>query len=243
MMPSIDAFEPKSTEALRHWYTDKLHKKIFLVGPQLSVSPTSQSPPPPLPAEHPFTKIFTFLDSQPPKSVILISFGTVFYPFTHPNQVEVLLKTLLETNTPFIFSRAAMGYAAAPLSKETESAIAENPDIAMIADFVPQQEVLAHPSLGAMLTHGGAGSTFEIIMYGVVGIFWPFAADQPVHAVYLTENVSIHCPPTRLRSEAQQDQSLPSSAARRCLRIGPSKSQDLPRSVIDNLLTSILSCL
>ncbi|KAG8975328.1 hypothetical protein FRC05_005887 [Tulasnella sp. 425] len=133
MMPGIDAFEPKSTEALRHWYTDKLHKKFFLV--------------------------------------------------------EVLLKTLLETKTPFIFSRAAMGYAAAPLSKETESAIAENPDIAMIADFVPQQEVLAHPNLGAMLTHGGAGSTFEIIMYGVIGIFWPFAADQPVHAAYLTENL------------------------------------------------------
>ncbi|KAG9045077.1 hypothetical protein FS837_007066 [Tulasnella sp. UAMH 9824] len=189
IMPSIDAFEPKSTEALQRWYTDELHKRFFLVGPQLSVSPTSPAPPPPLPADHPFTKIFTFLSSQHPKSVVLISFGTVFYPFTHPNQVEVLLRTLLETKTPFIFSRASMGYAAAPLSKELEAAIAASPETAIIADFVPQQEVLAHPSLGAMLTHGGAGSTFEIIMYGVVGIFWPFAADQPVHAAYLTENL------------------------------------------------------
>ncbi|KAG8927744.1 hypothetical protein FRC01_006990 [Tulasnella sp. 417] len=177
IMPSIDAFEPKSTQALQRWYTDELHKRFFLVGPQLSVSPTSTTPPPPLPAEHPFSKVFTFLNSQPVKSVVLISFGTVFYPFTHPNQVEVLLKTLLETKTPFIFSRASMGYAAAPLSKELEDAVAASPETALIADFC------------AMLTHGGAGSTFEIIMYGVVGIFWPFAADQPVHAAYLTENL------------------------------------------------------
>lgn len=98
-----------------------------------------------------------------------------------------MLKVFLETNTPFIFSRAAAMYA--PIPEDLEKVITETQN-AMIVDFAPQQEILAHPSVGAMVTHGGANSTFEIIMAGVVGVFWPFAADQPVHAAYLTENVS-----------------------------------------------------
>lgn len=153
--------------------------------------------------------IFDFLNAQSPKSVILISFGTFFYPvlvgaaplllgevrstksmaFQTPHYVTTLLKVLLKTSTPFIISRASQAFSAASLPQEVEEEMKER-KLGLIVDFIPQQEVLAHPNMGAFVTHGGASSMWESIMAGVIGIYWPMVADQPMHAAYLTTKVS-----------------------------------------------------
>lgn len=94
-----------------------------------------------------------------------------------------MFKTLLNTRTPFIASRAAALYQ--PISAETEEAAASS-GLGLFVASVPQREILGHPNLAAFLTRGGAGSTFESILAGAINIFWPFAADQPIHAAYMS---------------------------------------------------------
>ncbi|KAG8840548.1 hypothetical protein FRB96_009063 [Tulasnella sp. 330] len=43
--------------------------------------------------------------------------------------------------------------------------------------------------MGAFLTHGGVNSMYESICAGVVNIFWPQSADQPLHAAYMSQIV------------------------------------------------------
>lgn len=183
---STRSLEPQSTKEAVDLYERKLGKKVFFVGPGSRTTTTASSIL--RAALKPFKPIFDFLDAQKPKSVILISFGTLFFP-SQEWQLETVLKCLIDTQTPFIFSRAPR--LCRPFDDELEKAIAES-GLGMVVDFVPQQAVLEHPSLGAFLAHGGFNSLFESIMAGVLNIYWPFVADQPVHAAIMSQKVRIN---------------------------------------------------
>ncbi|KAG8854670.1 hypothetical protein FRB96_007355 [Tulasnella sp. 330] len=185
---TTSSFQPNGLTALREWYEGKIGKRLFVVGPPVPQSVISssqgqyQAPGAAAPSS-PFHPIFAFLNRQPPKSVMLISFGTVFYP-TQPWQVEAMYRTLLDTRTQFIASKMSAMFQ--PLSSELEDAIKKS-GIGMIADFVPQREVLGHPSIGSFLTHGGSNSMWESIFAGVVNVFWPIIGDQVDHAAYMSQ--------------------------------------------------------
>ncbi|KAG9007968.1 hypothetical protein FRB94_008292 [Tulasnella sp. JGI-2019a] len=182
---STSTFDSKSTQVLRRWWEKKLGKMLLFAGPQISrsqgrvVSASSSAP-------DSFSHIFAFLDAQPAKSVMLISFGTIFYPSEKPWMIETVVKTLLNTRTPFILSRAAIR--TIPFSPELEKVLVES-DLALVADYVPNREALEHPSMGTFLTHGGVNSLWEGILAGVLSIFWPFMVDQPTHAAYMSESL------------------------------------------------------
>ncbi|KAG8995280.1 hypothetical protein FRB93_001174 [Tulasnella sp. JGI-2019a] len=174
-------FEPGSMKLLRKWYEGELGKKLFNFGPLVPFSAAPYKAPF-LAAQGPFQPVFNFLDSRPPKSVMLVSFGSVFFP-AHPWQLETIFKTLLETRTPFISSRASAMFQ--PLDPELEKTIEES-GLGLTVDYVPQREILRHPSMGSFLTHGDNNSMFESIGAGVLNVFWPFDADQPVHSAYMS---------------------------------------------------------
>jgi len=181
-------FQPKNAQFMDKWYEGELNKKVFYLGPQAPVpSSPYKAPLNATDASNPFAPIFAFLDAQAPKSTILISFGTLFYPYDHAWRIETIVRTLLETKTPFILSRAARMFT--PFSPEIEKALEEHRDAGLVADFVPQRQILGHPNLGAFLTHGGINSMNESIVADVPNIFWPFTGDQPLHAVYMTESL------------------------------------------------------
>lgn len=56
-----------------------------------------------------------------------------------------------------------------------------------IIKWAPQQEVLAHPAVGAFWTHNGWNSTVESICEGVPMICMPCFSDQTVNAKYVTD--------------------------------------------------------
>ncbi|KAG8868666.1 hypothetical protein FRB97_002093 [Tulasnella sp. 331] len=155
-------FEPESTKVLQDWYEGELGKKVFNFGPLVPFSAAPYKAPP-VAAPGPFKPIYDCLGSNSAKSI------------------------LLETRTPFITSRAPIMYQ--PPNPELEKTIKES-GVGLIVDYVPQRDILAHPSLGSFLSHSGNNSLFESIAAGVLNVFWPFAADQPIDAAYMTEVVS-----------------------------------------------------
>ena len=196
IIESVDEFEPETIAAAREWYEGILGKKIILVGPQLPDYFFADEPTTALKKSSTSTKISDVIEfmnkahrTHGPKSVLYISFGTLFYPFLFPSHINTLINTLLETGTPFVFSRAPMTYA--PIPSELENKTQES-GLGLLVDWVPQQELLAHPALMAFLTHGGANSMFESLTLGVVNVIWPFMADQPQHAAFLEQKVSLY---------------------------------------------------
>ncbi|KAJ6575655.1 hypothetical protein DFH09DRAFT_1031821 [Mycena vulgaris] len=182
--PTATCLEPIGVPYCRELYR-KLGQEIFTVGPQAHELCWSDAPPvPPTNA-----LIRSFLENAVgqygAKSVLYISFGSLFFPIVTPQLVEALVNTLLhlEKHFPFIF---ALGGKMASLPKafiETVNASGKG----LICDFwVEQRAILQHAALGWFLTHGGFNSVSESLSQGIPLIVWPTTAEQPINAALLS---------------------------------------------------------
>ncbi|KIM47087.1 glycosyltransferase family 1 protein [Hebeloma cylindrosporum] len=120
-------------------------------------------------------------DKYGKRSVVFISFGTIFWPMT-PEYVDELIQVLIEKVVPFIFCNAS------PFAKLPEE-IANNiksSGLGFLTTWAPQQDVLNHSATGWFLTHGGNGGVTESLGSGVPLICWPFDGDQPTTSAHLS---------------------------------------------------------
>ncbi|VVA25390.1 PREDICTED: 7-deoxyloganetic [Prunus dulcis] len=116
----------------------------------------------------------TWLDSQPSKSVIYVSFGTLVH-LTRAQVIEFWYG-LVNSGNPFLWvMRSDITSGDHQIPAELEQGTKER---GYIVDWVSQEEVLAHKSVGGFLTHSGWNSTLESIVAGLPMICWPNLGDQ-----------------------------------------------------------------
>ncbi|CAL5343596.1 unnamed protein product [Camellia sinensis] len=128
----------------------------------------------------------TWLDEQPPKSVVYVSFGSL---------VTITEEQLVEFWVGLVNSGKRFLWVIRPDSmagKEWESQIPtelreEAKKRGYIVGWAPQEEVLGHPSVGAFLTHSGWNSTLESVFEGVPMICWPYFVDQQINSRFVGE--------------------------------------------------------
>lgn len=120
----------------------------------------------------------TWLDSQPLRSVVYVSFGSMTV-LTKDQLIEFWFG-LVNSQRPFL-------WVIRPNSVNTESDIPvelleATKKRGYMVGWAPQEEVLSHPAIGGFLTHSGWNSTLECLYEGVPMICWPFYADQQVNS-------------------------------------------------------------
>ncbi|KAI7739748.1 hypothetical protein M8C21_000514 [Ambrosia artemisiifolia] len=130
--------------------------------------------------------IISWLDTQPPKSVIYTSFGSVAR-ITDVEFQEVA-HSLANMSSPFLWVvRPGMVHGSEWIESLPEKFIERVGDRGRVVKWCPQQEVLAHPATGCFWTHNGWNSTLESICEGVPMICSPCFADQPIVARYVSD--------------------------------------------------------
>lgn len=130
----------------------------------------------------------TWLDAQPQRSVIYVSFGSI----TSLKREELLeiWHGLVKSKQRFLWvMRPDMvlgkeGSSENKVQLELEEGTKER---GFIVGWAPQEEVLAHKAIGGFLTHSGWNSTLEAVVAGVPMICWPYFADQQINSRFVSE--------------------------------------------------------
>ena len=130
--------------------------------------------------------ILSWLDNQPPKSTIYVSFGSV----AHISELEFreVAYALANIGLPFLWVvRPGIVRGSNWIEALPEKFLERVGDMGRIVKWSPQQEVLAHPATGCFWTHNGWNSTLESICEGVPMICSPCFVDQPTNARYVSD--------------------------------------------------------
>lgn len=127
------------------------------------------------------TGCLEWLDTKAPNSVVLVNFGSITV-MSSDHLVEFAWG-LANSNQTFL-------WVIRPDLVSGESAILPPEFVSategrgLMVEWVPQEEVLSHPAVGAFLTHNGWNSTLESVAAGVPMICWPFFAEQQTNCRY-----------------------------------------------------------
>ncbi|RWR89931.1 UDP-glucosyl transferase 85A2 [Cinnamomum micranthum f. kanehirae] len=121
------------------------------------------------------TECLEWLDTKEPGSVVYVNFGSI--TVMTPQQLSEFAWGLANSNHPFL-------WVIRPDLVTGDSAMLPDGFVEMtqgrglLASWCPQEDVLAHTSVGGFLTHCGWNSTLESVCAGVPMICWPFFAEQ-----------------------------------------------------------------
>ncbi|PRQ48629.1 putative 7-deoxyloganetin glucosyltransferase [Rosa chinensis] len=128
------------------------------------------------------TKCLEWLDKQKPDSVVYVNYGSVTMMTDQHLKEFAWGLANSEHHFLWIVRPDVVKGDSVLLSEEF---FEEIKDRGYIASWCPQEQVLAHPSVGVFLTHCGWNSTIESISEGVPVICWPFFAEQQTNCRFL----------------------------------------------------------
>lgn len=126
-----------------------------------------------------------WLDKKSPKSVLYASFGSL--AILTSDQLIEFWYGLVNSGKPFLWVvREDLVLNHIGDENKVPSELEEGTkERGYIIEWAPQEDVLAHPAIGAFMTHNGWNSTLESIVEGVPMISWPFYADQQTNSRFV----------------------------------------------------------
>ncbi|KAK4267878.1 hypothetical protein QN277_024603 [Acacia crassicarpa] len=170
------------------------HPPVYLVGPIISQTGLMNEKDRP--------ECMTWLDKQPPRSVLYVSFGSG--GTLSQEQLNELALGLELSGHKFLWVLRAPS-SVANASYHSASSSNENPKEFLpkgflektkdqgfiVPSWAPQIQILSHNSVGGFLSHCGWNSTLESVMHGVPLITWPLFAEQKLNAVILNDALKV----------------------------------------------------
>ncbi|KAL3732312.1 hypothetical protein ACJRO7_029047 [Eucalyptus globulus] len=182
---TFDGLEHSDLASLREVFS----VPFFPIGPSHKFCVTSPSSS----SQEEDRKCISWLDKQPPKSVIYVSFGSLA-AVSEAEMLEIALG-LADSEQPFLWV-VRPGSVRDPewLEKSPSHFLWALEGRGKIVKWAPQKEVLAHPAVGAFWTHSGWNSTLESISEGVPMLCMPRFSDQGVNARYVSDvwRIGVH---------------------------------------------------
>ncbi|CAK9135695.1 unnamed protein product [Ilex paraguariensis] len=128
----------------------------------------------------------TWLDSQPPKSVIYVSFGSI--TIITSDQLLEFWYGLVNSGQRFLWVMRPDSITGNDSESKIPTELEEGTKARVYTvDWAPQEEVLNHPAIGGFVTHSGWNSTLESIVAGVPMICWPYFGDQLTNSRFVSE--------------------------------------------------------
>ncbi|KAI0743896.1 UDP-Glycosyltransferase/glycogen phosphorylase [Daedaleopsis nitida] len=185
-----ETYEPEAVAAAKEWF-GKTGRPVYSTGPLLQIASRTTATAAEIVQSGDLDAIRNFLDNtlaqSGDKSLIYISFGSVFWPTKSPEKLWAFLDVLMGLSLPFILSHASP-FALIPDEIKDKVQVYGN---GLLSSWTPQQHILDHPVTGWFVTHGGHNGILEAISAGVPQIMWPFSGDKPLEAVHLTDNLQV----------------------------------------------------
>jgi UDP-glucosyl transferase 73C len=197
----INTFEELEPQHLMH-FRNLSGKPIWSIGPVLPPSFTGKAGRGKI-ADISEDELVRWLDSQRPRSVVYVSFGSQI--FLSERQTVALARGLEASGQPFIWAikvapklesttadtAAVDAESQAYLPHGFEDRMRNKGSGLIIWGWAPQLLILSHQSVGAFITHCGWNSTLESITLGVPLITWPMSGDQHFNSMQVAEQFGI----------------------------------------------------
>ncbi|KAL6290338.1 hypothetical protein ACE6H2_007848 [Prunus campanulata] len=130
--------------------------------------------------------IFDWLDKQKPKSVVFVGFESECK--LSKEQVFEIAHGLELSELPFLWALRKPSWANSEADALPPGFVEGTSDKGLVCfGWLPQMEILGHPSIGGSLFHSGWGSVIETLQFGHVLVVLPFIIEQPLNARLLVE--------------------------------------------------------
>ncbi|KAF3439265.1 hypothetical protein FNV43_RR17541 [Rhamnella rubrinervis] len=123
-----------------------------------------------------------WLDQREPNSVVYVNYGSI--TVMSDEHFKEFAWGLANSKHYFLWILRPDVVMGGDSMELPDGFLEETKERGLLASWCPQQKVLAHPSVGAFLSHCGWNSTLESVCAGVPLICWPFFAEQQTNCRY-----------------------------------------------------------
>lgn len=181
LVNAFHAMEPEAVEALQGRFVLSVLPPVFAVGPLMPVNDLRETGE----AAQKQGNYRAWLDEQPPRSVVYVSFGS--RKAVPKDQIKELAAGLEACGHRFLW--VVKG---AVVDRDDAGELSELLGEAFLRrvqgrglvtkSWVEQEEVLRHPAVALFVSHCGWNSVTEAVSSGVPVLAWPRFADQRVNA-------------------------------------------------------------